>query len=149
MTDVGEHIRKILENEDVIIEDIRVPENTGVLKVFCDTEEGITSDRLVSISKKILNDPVYDADYAERYDLEVSSPGIRAHLTLPRHFRKNTGREVELRHNMTDIKSPLKGKIINADNEHIQLEVSKSRKNKEIMHIPFKQLEYAVIKLKW
>ncbi|MDJ0496162.1 ribosome maturation factor RimP, partial [Gordonia alkanivorans] len=31
---------------------------------------------------------------ADAYDLEVTSPGVDRPLTLPRHWRRNTGRRV-------------------------------------------------------
>lgn len=149
MTDIKTHIRDIVESGDIFIEDIAVPENGGTLRVVCDTESGISSDQLVGISKKILNDTLYDTEYAERFDLEVTSPGITTPLKLPRHFRKNRGREVELFHKMEQIKNPLRGVVKDVSNDTLTLDVRIAKKQNEIMHIPFGQVEYAVIKLKW
>lgn len=149
MADIKAHIREIVESGDVFVEDIFVPEGGGTLRVICDTEAGIDSGQIVAVSKKILNDPLYDAEYAGRFDLEVTSPGLGAHLTQPRHFRKNSGREIELHHKMEGIKSPLKGIVREVTETGISLEVRINKKQNESMQIPFEQVEYAMIKLKW
>ncbi|MDZ7821740.1 MAG: hypothetical protein U5N26_07990 [Candidatus Marinimicrobia bacterium] len=82
------------------------------------------------------------------YRLEVSSPGIDAPLTLPRHFRKNTGRELEVYHTLEEHKSPLKGFLRNSNDAAIELAVAK-KKNNRTLRIPFDKIEYAKIILKW
>lgn len=149
MGDIREHIAAIVEREGAVVEDIRIPESGGTIKVICDTEGGINSEELVRISKMILNDADYDARCAEHYDLEVSSPGIGARLTLPRHFRKNKTRDIELYHNLEGYKSPLRARILDVDDSTLHLEIKRSQKETETLRIPFEKVGYAVIKLKW
>ncbi|MDD3715750.1 MAG: hypothetical protein PHX07_04400 [Candidatus Marinimicrobia bacterium] len=149
MDEIREHIAAIVEREGAIVEDIRIPESGGTIKVICDTERGINSEELVRISKMILNDPDYDARYAEHYDLEVSSPGIGARLTLPRHFRKNKTRDIELYHDLEGFKSPLQARILEVDDDFLHLEIRKAGKETQMLRIPFDRVGYAVIKLKW
>jgi ribosome maturation factor RimP len=149
MDDMREHISAIVEREGAIVEEIRIPEKGGTLRVVCDTEKGINSEDIVRISKKILNDPDYDTRYAEHYDLEVSSPGIDARLTLPRHFRKNRNRDIDLYHSLDGVKCPLQAKILDTEADALLLDVRKSRKETETLRIPFEKIGYAVIKLKW
>jgi ribosome maturation factor RimP len=148
MNDLQTLIKRLAESGDVLVEDIRMSETGGTIKVVCDTEKGISSDRLVEISKKILNDPVYDSDYAPRYRLEVSSPGIDAPLTAVRHFRKNIGREIALHHRCDDRKNPLNGQIRDVNEDGLTLAVV-IKKEEHVLHIPFDKIEYATLKIKW
>ncbi|MCK4813622.1 MAG: hypothetical protein KAT14_06765 [Candidatus Marinimicrobia bacterium] len=148
MSDIQKLIKDIAEASGIFVEDIKMSETGGTIKVICDTEEGISSSILVSISKKILNDPVYEKEYAERFRLEVSSPGIDTHLTLPRHFRKNIGHNIVLQYRNEEHNNPIKGTITDVDEDAVYLAVKKKKEN-ETLRIPFKEIEYASIVLKW
>ncbi|WP_226344682.1 ribosome maturation factor RimP [Agilicoccus flavus] len=52
------------------------------------------------------------------YTLEVSTPGTSRPLTLPRHFRRNVGRLVDLR---TDAGEEITGRIVAADPDGVTL----------------------------
>ncbi|MDZ7821741.1 MAG: hypothetical protein U5N26_07995 [Candidatus Marinimicrobia bacterium] len=65
MSELQELIRDIAEQHGAVIEDIGISDAAGKIKVVCDTEEGISSEKLNGISKAILNDPLYDEKYAE------------------------------------------------------------------------------------
>ncbi len=148
MSEMESLIKDIVEASGAVTEDIKMSETGGTIKVICDTEEGITSETLVRITRNILQDPRYDEGYAGRYSLEVSSPGVDAPLTLPRHFRKNTGREIELFHSCDDCKDPLTGTILEADDTILKLEVLE-KKEKKILVIPMEKVKHARIRLKW
>lgn len=148
MSDIQKLIKDIVEASEVFIEDIKMSEIGGTIKVICDTEDGISSSILVSITKKILNDPVYEQEYAERFRLEVSSPGIDTPLTLPRHFRKNIGHDILLQHKSEEHNNPIKGIITDVDEDALYLAVKKKKEN-ETLRISLKEIEYANIVLKW
>ena len=123
-------------------------ETGGTIKVVCDTESGITSTQLMDLSREITQSDIYDQDYSEIYQLEVSSPGIDAKLTEVRHFKKNLGRYVQVYHEMDGVKSPVEGKIISADSTRLVLE-KKSGKIIDNVQIPFKDIDYGKIIIKW
>jgi len=148
MNEIQTLIKDIVETEGIFVEDIHMSETGGTIKVICDSEKGISSSELVDITRKILNNQVFDEKYAVNFRLEVSSPGIDMPLTKVRHFKKNTGREIDLEHNCVDHKVPLRGKIINADDETISLEV-KNKKENTILQIPMKNVISASVRLKW
>ncbi|WP_446665531.1 ribosome maturation factor RimP [Flexivirga sp. B27] len=62
-----------------------------------------------------------DAMGEQPYVLEVSSPGTERPLTLPRHFRRNVGRLVEL---AGPAQAPVTGRIIRADEDSFTLSVA-------------------------
>ena len=148
MNDIKKIITDIVERSGLFVEDISMSETGGTIKVICDAENGISSSQLVKVSKKILKDSVYDQNYSELYRLEVSSPGIEAPLILPRHFRKNIGRDIELEHESEDHKSPLKAKIQDVDNDTLVLEM-KIKKEITSIRIPMEKVKSAMLRLNW
>jgi len=58
------------------------------------------------------------------YTLEVSSRGVSRPLTHPRHFRRNTGRLVEL----TLAEGTVTGRVLAADEESVEVEVDGTRR---------------------
>lgn len=74
------------------------------IRVVVDADEGIDLDAIATISQAIssvLDDPAQaggslDAMHPGPYTLEVTSPGVDRPLTLPRHWRRNLSRLVEI-----------------------------------------------------
>jgi len=148
MNEIQRLITDIVEASGLIVEDIKMSETGGTIKVVCDTEKGISSSELVSISKKILRNEEFDEKYAVNYRLEVSSPGIDTPLTKARHFAKNKGRDIELQHEFEGQKSPIKGTIEDVDDEVLSLNV-KIKKENTTIRIPIEKVISAVVRLKW
>ena len=68
-----------------------------VLRVAIDKDGGVTMDDIADATREVSR--VLDGtDLMGRqpYTLEVSSPGVERPLTLPRHWRRNTGRLVKV-----------------------------------------------------
>jgi ribosome maturation factor RimP len=75
--------------------DVRIGSN-GLLRLFIDTEEGITLDDCEKVSRQIsalldVEDPIPGS-----YVLEVSSPGIERRLRTQRHFASHVNEEVKI-----------------------------------------------------
>ena len=148
MNEIHRLITDIVEASGLIVEDIKMSETGGTIKVICDTEKGISSAELVKISKKILRNEEFDEKYAVNYRLEVSSPGIDMPLSKARHFAKNKGRDIELQHEFEEQKSPIKGTIEDVDDEVLSLNV-KIKKENTTIRIPIEKVISAVVRLKW
>src|SRR6202012_876343 len=76
--------------------DIRIkPTNNG--KVFIDGDQGISIEKCVmynrALYKKLEETELFPTG---DFSLEVSSPGLDEPLNLPRQYKKNVGRQVEL-----------------------------------------------------
>jgi ribosome maturation factor RimP len=148
MNEIHRLITDIVEASGLIVEDIKMSETGGTIKVICDTEKGISSAELVKISKKILRNEEFDEKYAVNYRLEVSSPGVDMPLSKARHFAKNKGRDIELQHEFEEQKSPIKGTIEDVDDEVLSLNV-KIKKENTTIRIPIEKVISAVVRLKW
>ena len=148
MNELKKLITDIVGASDAFVEDIKMSETGGTIKVICDTETGIDSGHLVKISRNILANEKYDAKYAENYRLEVSSPGLDMPLTQARLFIKNKGRDIDLTHNCKDYKNPLKGMIYDADDDSLVLAV-KIKKEETNIRIAMTDVVSAQLRLKW
>ncbi len=66
----------------------------NVLRVFIDSDEGVTIDDCEKVSRA-LSDKLDEADPIKgAYELEVSSPGVERSLKRPWHFEKALGKKV-------------------------------------------------------
>jgi len=93
-----------------------------------DADGGIDLDAVAVVSRLVSDALDADAEnpaspraLAGAYVLEVSSPGTERPLTLPRHFRRNVGRLVEL---AGPAQAPVTGRIIRADEDSFTLSVA-------------------------
>ncbi len=110
-------LQPVLAGHGLVVEEVRlVPAGKRkVLKVLIDRDpyadgagapdtpvDGLSLDEVADASRTVsshLDDLTGSADPLDgaAYTLEVSSPGVDRPLTLPRHFRRNVGRMVDLR----------------------------------------------------
>jgi ribosome maturation factor RimP len=96
-----------------------------VVRVVVDKDGGSTLDDIAEVSRTV-SDLLDTAEEQEpdllggAYVLEVSSPGVDRRLTLPRHWRRNTGRLVAA--TVAD-GSTLTGRVLAADDLEVVLDV--------------------------
>ena len=92
-----------------------------VLRVAIDKDGGVTMDDIADATRevsRVLDET--DAMGQQAYTLEVSSPGVDRPLTLPRHWRRNTGRLVKV---VLDEGDPVTGRITETDDTGAVLDV--------------------------
>jgi len=98
----------------------------NLVRVFIDTESGITLDDIASATHLVSavldeSDVMGDAPYT----LEVTSPGIGRPLTLPRHWRRNIDRLVQVQLRDGDA---FTGRVLEADDQRATLDVDGSKR---------------------
>jgi ribosome maturation factor RimP len=93
----------------------------SVLRVAVDKDGGVTMDDIAEATREVSR-ALDDSDVmGERpYTLEVSSPGTDRPLVLPRHWRRNRGRLVNV---SLDDGRALTGRITDSDNTQARLDV--------------------------
>ncbi len=64
----------------------------ALLRVYIDKEDGITLDDCQRVSHQVSGVLDVEDPIVERYDLEVSSPGLDRPLFEPEHFQRFAGR---------------------------------------------------------
>lgn len=93
----------------------------SVLRVAVDKDGGVDLDDIAAATgevSRVLDDS--DAMGTGSYTLEVSSPGVDRPLTLPRHWRRNTGRLVKA--NLAD-GDEVTGRIVGTDDDGADIDV--------------------------
>jgi ribosome maturation factor RimP len=103
------------ERQDLFLIDFSMSTENAI-KIIIDGDEGLKVEDCIFISRAIEN----NID-REEYDfaLEVMSAGAAASLTLPRQFKKNIGRTLEVR---TNDNEHIEAELVNATNDAIELQ---------------------------
>jgi ribosome maturation factor RimP len=107
-----------LDLEDV---EIRTVGRRIVVRVLVDSETGVSLDQVAAASTAVseamdADDPFGD----EPYTLEVSSPGVERPLTLPRHWRRSSGRLVAV---TTTKHEQVTGRVVSVTDDEVELEI--------------------------
>ena len=92
-----------------------------VLRIAIDKDGGVTMDDIADATRevsRVLDET--DVMGEQAYTLEVSSPGVDRPLTLPRHWRRNTGRLVKV---TLAEGEPVTGRITATDDDGADLDV--------------------------
>ncbi len=100
-----------------------------VLRVAIDKDGGVTMDDIADATREVSR--VLDETNLmgqQAYTLEVSSPGVDRPLTLPRHWRRNTGRLVKVKHREGE---PTTGRIRGSDDAGAVLDVDGTERRLE------------------
>lgn len=96
---IAEAITPTIEASGAFLEDINLVRagKKSLLTVIVDGESGLNLDQVTEISRNV-SEIVEELPElgATPFTLEVTSPGIDRPLTLPRHWRKNTGRLIKI-----------------------------------------------------
>lgn len=137
-------IKEAVEEQGVILWDVRFLKEgaSWYLRVFIDSENGITIDDCTNVSHAI--DPIIDeADPIDKaYYLEVCSPGIEKELTKPFHFQSVIGQRVKLKlYKAIDSKKEFTG-ILKSVNEKITLETENGELTFDLKEISKANTEY-------
>lgn len=118
-----EQIRRFAEEvavrEGCRLYDVEFHDRT--LRVFIDRAEGgVSIDDCANVSRGLnLRLDVEDAVPLERYELEVSSPGLERKLTQPWHYGGAIGKTVQIRYRKDDGQATSYEGVLTAVNESI------------------------------
>jgi ribosome maturation factor RimP len=98
-----EMLRPVVESAGYELEDVTVTSagRRSLVRVSVDADGGIDLDGVAVVSRAVSEaldaaGAAWDAAFAGPYVLEVSSPGVDRPLTEPRHWRRATGRLVQV-----------------------------------------------------
>ena len=141
------------EFADCYLIDINLNPKGNKLEVFIDSDSGVTFEKCQKISRYLEAHLDEGQWLGEDYTLEVSSPGISRPLKLPRQYRKNIGRDIEIATKEGNKKT---GKLVDATDfaatvEEIVLTKEGKKKKKEVVQtiIPYDEIKKAIIKIQF
>jgi len=126
--------------------EVRGHKGTRVVEIFVESDTDLNHDDLARISNEVgfllEVEDVIDGSYT----LEVSSPGIKRPLTMPRQFMKNVGRVLRVKYESENGSSEnIMGELLDANDKTITLETTPD----ETQRIPYAAIERAKLDLPW
>jgi len=136
-------IRPAIEGEGAYLEEVTVTPagRRSLVTVIVDSEKHLSLDEVTSLSRIVSEIVENLTELGDTpFTLEVSSPGIDRPLTLPRHFRKNIGRLVQI---TKSDGTTTKGRISTADENSVVVDESTiafTEISKAVLEIEFKSL---------
>jgi ribosome maturation factor RimP len=113
--------------------DLTLAGKRRVLRVAVDKDGGVTMDDIADATREVsrlLDDQ--DLMGRQAYTLEVSSPGVDRPLTLPRHWRRNTGRLVTVTFREGE---PVTGRVTATDDDGALLDVEGAQRRVEYAEV--------------
>ena len=105
---------------------VRPTGQRAVVRVVIDRDEGVDLNQVAELSRALSE--VLDGDGAfgsAPYVLEVTSPGVDRPLTAPRHWRRNTGRLVEVTIGPAGRTEQVTGRVVRVTDDGVVLTVLK------------------------
>lgn len=104
----------------------RGSQNSPVVEVYIDNEQGVTIELCSDISREI-NDIIESEELlAANFRLDVSSPGVDRPLKFLQQFKKHLNRNFEIAYLTGEEKKNMKGKLISINGEKLIFESGKS-----------------------
>ena len=101
------------ENSSLFLISLNISDQNHIL-VIIDGDEGVSVNDCIAVSRKIENN--IDREQVD-YSLEVASAGVSEPLNLPRQYKKNIGRTLEV----TTKSDKFEGELVEVDEEGIKL----------------------------
>jgi ribosome maturation factor RimP len=143
-------VKALIEAEpDVFLVEIRIKPTNNV-KVFLDSDHGMSLDKLIQYNRKLYRDLEENSFFpGNDFSLEVSSPGLDEPLKLRRQYQKNIERFVEVTR-IDGAKN--EGKLLQVGENEIVVEEEKGKgKKKELVQhtVPFDQIKTTKIQIKF
>lgn len=134
---------------DIFLVEIRIKPTNNV-KVFLDSDKGMSLDRLIQYNRKLYKDLEASGFFpGNDFSLEVSSPGLDEPLKLRRQYLKNIDRYVEVTR-LDGTKH--EGKLVQAGESEIVVEEEKGKgKKKELVQhtVPFSEIKTTRIQIRF
>lgn len=131
---------KIADREDLFLVDVKMHSN-GKLVVLVDGDRGVNIQDCAAISRHVGFHLEEEDAIDHAYSLEVSSPGIDVPLSSHRQYRKNIGRDLQIK---LEDGTEKKVKLLAVTDDHIVVEEKIKEKGKKAVlqqnEIPFSKI---------
>ena len=149
---VEQLVHEFLETrKDLYLVDLKISAGDDIT-VILDGDEGLSLQDCLDASRAI----EFNLDREEHdFSLQVMSPGLSEPLKLPRQFKKNMGREIEVLLNSDE---KIQGEVVAVDDEKVTLVLRYRRpkligKGKEDVvenkEIPYSEIKKALVVIKF
>ena len=126
--------------------------NGGMLRVTIDTPAGspggVTLDQIALVTRLISRDLDHHDPIAGRYTLEVSSPGLERTMRTPAHFKREVGKQVQVR--LRAVESGMRrfqGELISADDVAATFRLDDAQQTEKV--VSYDQIDRAKTIFQW
>lgn len=117
----------VADDTSYFLVDVKI-KPTNNIKVFLDGDTGISISKCADVNRALYKDLEESNLFPDgNFSLEVSSPGLDEPLKLPRQYKKNVGRYVEV---VTLEGAKVEGKLIEVNDGSILVEEEKGKNKK-------------------
>ena len=149
---IEQKLQQIIETQypGVFVVDIQLSKGkTPTLAIKVDTDQGISLDQCVQISRALGKELEEEEWMDFAYRLEVSSPGVGFPLKLHRQYPQNIGRKLKV---LLHDQSELRGRLIEVEEEYLILEPlhnkgsHKKKSKQEASFQEAKKIEFSTIR---
>jgi ribosome maturation factor RimP len=126
---LAELLEPVVSAAGLDLESIRVGRagRRSLLRVVVDADQGVDTDRIAQVSRAVAAEvDASDVMGSAPYTLEVSSPGVDRPLAEPRHWRRASGRLVQVP--LSDTAGTVQGRVITAGPGGVTLDVGGERR---------------------
>lgn len=130
-------------NLHLIDVEIKGDRNKPLYIIFADTEKGITLGECTQLSRAIQDEVDFSDDFPEKYQLDVSSPGLEKPLIEDFQYTKTLGKDISLK--IIKENNSIIGKLRAFDKNNLSLEDKKGN----IINYSRDKIIEAKVKLKW
>jgi len=128
-------LNEILIDKDIYLVEVDYTKESNIyyLRIFLDTEDGITIDKCSEVSR-ILSKKLDELDFIEEsYFLEVSSPGIDRPFKSIEDYKNNINQKIEINlYAKRDNDKIFVGKLIKIEKDNITIQLEE-KPNKELV----------------
>ena len=139
MDELVQNIKDLLDPE-IHLMDVQENHQRDSVKVVVDSENPISIDEIANITRTIRDSEVIDKYFPSGYKMEVTSIGITANLEQPFQFKKNIGRQLNLKLIVEDSFKSVKATLKDIDEKGIFIQLKD-----EIRHINYADIKQAKI----
>ena len=146
---VTETVLPILTQRDAFLVDLqlRMERKSVLIQLFVDTDDGITIQRCADLSREMIEAIEKGRTFGdEGYRLEVSSPGIESPLKLLRQYKKNIGRQFNVRFRHGDEEKVISGSLVAVQGDQLTFE---SPSAGTTISLPFNEIVESREELPW
>jgi ribosome maturation factor RimP len=117
---IEQWIQEILEDTDCFILSSKLKADANY-KFFIDSDSGFSLDKSTKINRALRNKIDESGLFPDgNYSLEISSPGTSEPLQLPRQYKKNIGRLLEI---VTKNEEKMEGRLKEIKEDELVIEV--------------------------
>ena len=127
--------------------DVRGAVGSQAVDIFIDSDEALGVNTLADLNREIGFLLDTEAVMLGRYRLTVSSPGVDKPLKLPRQYRKNIGRKINVHHRKPEGEGYTEtlGELADADEEAVEVTAASGTRRR----IPYTDILWAKVQLPW